>query len=162
MLDVTLEWLMRGQTENNRFRPKEIEAEREKLGLGIPVREVPVISWTHAGSAAAYEEMPKHFHGSAHTLSKDPNAFGLEVEGDCMEPKITHGDRVIVEPSNQPINGKPVVAKHASEEIQVRLYHKLPSGKIRLAAVNTLYPTVEYDPHDFLWIYPIKELVRGF
>jgi hypothetical protein len=54
------------------------------------------------------------------------------------------------------------VAKHVSEEVQLRIYTKLPSGKIRLAPANPLYPTIEHDPHEFLWIYPVKELVRSF
>lgn len=126
------------------------------------MRQIPVISWSHAGQAVAYEEMPKNFQGKISTSSTDPRAFGLTVEGDSMEPKVFAGDRVVCEPSRPPTNGKPVVAKYDSEEVQLRLYHKLPNGKIRLAPINQIYPTIEYDPESFLWIYPVKELVRSF
>jgi phage repressor protein C with HTH and peptisase S24 domain len=162
LLDVTLEWLMEGKTENDRFRPKEVEASRAEVG-GPPVRQIPVISWSHAGEAVAYDEMPRHFHGKVSTTSTDPKAFALTVEGDSMEPKVFTGDRVVCEPSRSPINGKPVVAKHANEEVQLRIYHKLPSGKIRLSSTKPeIYPTIEYDPSGFHWIYPVKELVRSF
>jgi SOS-response transcriptional repressor LexA len=129
---------------------------------GHMMREVPVISWSHAGEAAVYEEMPRHFRGKVPTSSSDPRAFGVIVEGDSMEPKVFAGDRVVCEPSRPPSNGKPVVAKHVDEGVQLRIYHKLPNGKIRLAPLNPVYPTVEHDPAGFLWIYPVKNLVRDF
>ena len=80
-----------------------------------------------------------------------------------MEPKIFAGDRVICEPSRSPVNGKPVVAKYDSEEVQLRIYTRLPNGKIRLACMKPeIYPTIEHEPEGFLWIYPVKELVRAF
>lgn len=161
LLGVTVDWLIHGRTENNSITPEEVEAGRERYG-GPPVREVPVISWSHAGAAVAYEEMPRHFLGSVSTTSNDPRAFAVTVEGDSMEPKVFTGDRVVCEPSRSPVNGKPVVAKYDSEEVQLRIYHKLPSGKIRLAPINPIYPTIEYEPESFLWIYPVRELVRSF
>jgi hypothetical protein len=47
--------------------------------------------------------------------------------------------------------------------VQLRMYHKLPSGKIRLASMKPdIYPTIDHELSDFLWIYPVKELVRSF
>lgn len=94
--------------------------------------------------------------------SRDPRAFAVTVEGDSMEPKVFQGDRVICEPSRHPINGKPVVAKYDNEDVQLRIYHKLPNGKIRLAPLNSVYPTIEYELDEFHWIYPVLELVRSF
>lgn len=160
-LSVRPEWLYHGLGGPQHFsEDSEVNAAVEKYG--VVMRQVPVISWSHAGDAVAYEEMPKHFHGTISSNSTDPRAFGLTVEGDSMEPKIFSGDRVVVEPGRPPINGKPVVAKHNNDEVQLRIYHKLPSGKIRLASLNPVYPTIEYEPDGFHWIYPVKELVRSF
>lgn len=126
------------------------------------MRQVPVISWSHAGQAVAYEEMPQHFQGKVATTSTDPRAFAVIVEGDSMEPKVYATDCVVCEPSRTPINGKPVVAKHADDGVQLRIYHKMPSGKIRLAPLNPVYPAMEHDPDEFQWIYPVKNLVREF
>lgn len=161
LLGVTVDYLIHGQAENDRITPEEVQESRNQYG-GTPVRYVPLISWTHAGESVAYEEMPRHFRGHAPTSSRDPRAFAVTVEGDCMEPKVSAGDQVICEPSRQPTNGKPVVAKLVSEEVQLRLYHKLPNGKIRLAPTNLIYPIIEHAPEEFLWIYPVLELVRKF
>ena len=161
MLGVTVDWLVNGETEKDRDQVAEAEQARVEMG-GEEVRQVPVISWTHAGEAIAYEQMPRHFHGRVATTSKDPRAFAVTVEGDSMEPKVFAGDRVICEPSRSPVNGKVVVAKHANEEVQLRVYHKLPNGNIRLSAYRSdVYPPVEHEPSGFLWIYPVKELNRA-
>ncbi len=162
LLGVRPEWLYHGIGEPQKFSGDAV-ANHVQEKHGVDMREVPVISWTHAGEAATYEEMPKHWHGKVHSSSRDPRAFAVTVEGDSMEPKVFAGDRVVCEPSRPPINGKPVIAKHANEEVQLRIYHKLPSGKVRLASMKPdIYPTIEYDAGSFEWIYPVKELVRSF
>jgi len=160
LLGVTVDWLIEGTAENGNYTVEGVAQSRALYG-GPPVREVPVISWSHAGEAVAYEEMPRHFAGSIATTSSDPKAFAVTVEGDSMEPKVFAGDRVVCEPSRSPVNGRAVVAKHSNEEVQLRIYHQLPTGKIRLAPVNAIYPTIEYDPSGFLWIYPVRELIRS-
>jgi phage repressor protein C with HTH and peptisase S24 domain len=161
LLGVTVDWLVHGKTENDRFRVEEVEQSRKDFG-GDPVRQVPVISWTHAGQSVAFEEMPRHFNGRVATSSTDPRAFALTVEGDSMEPKVFAGDRVICEPSRSPVNGRPVVARHENDEVQLRIYHKLPTGKIRLASMKPdIYPTLDHEPSAFHWIYPVKELIRA-
>lgn len=161
LLGVSLDWLIYGRTERDTIEATNVEQARIEAG-GIPVRQIPVISWTHAGEAATYEEMPKHFHGSVASMSTDPRAFAVTVEGDCMEPKVYPGDRVVCEPSNEPRNGRIVVAKYRNDEVALRIYTKLPSGSIRLASMKPdIYPTIEHSPSDFYWIYPVKELSRA-
>lgn len=161
LLGVTVEWLIEGTTEADRYLVEDVEKARSEFG-GDPVREVPLISWTHAGEAATYEAMPKHWHGRVATTSTDPRAFAVTVEGDSMEPKFFAGDRVICEPSQEPRNGKPVVAKYADDAVQLRIYHKLPDGRIRLASLRPeIYPTFDHQPSAFNWIYPVRELVRS-
>jgi phage repressor protein C with HTH and peptisase S24 domain len=161
LLGVRPEWLYHGLGEPQEYSgdPAVNEAQAE---YGTKVREVPLISWTHAGVAASYEAMPKHWHGRVPSTSRDPRAFALTIEGDSMEPKFFAGDRVICEPSEAPRNGRPVVAKYENEEVQLRIYHKLPDGKIRLSSLRPeIYPTMEYNQEGFRWIFPVKELVRS-
>lgn len=77
-----------------------------------------------------------------------------------MEPKFLPGDRVVLEPGHAPVNGKPVVAKFIDDAVQLRVYHKMPSGAIRLAPLNPVYPTLEHAPAAFAWIFPVAELIR--
>ena len=93
-LGVRLEWLIHGlgDPENFSSDPVVNEAVAE---YGVETHQVPVISWAHAGAAAAYEEMPRHFMGKISAMSRDTRAFALIVEGDSMELKIVAGDRVV-------------------------------------------------------------------
>lgn len=156
LLKCTADWLFDGQGSP--------EGDTEKLNLpadAIAVRSIPVISWAHAGAAANYDEMPKHFQGVISTMSRDRRAFALTIEGDSMEPKFLSGDRVVLEPSGGPINGKPVVAKFVNDSVQLRIFFRLPSGKIRLSPINQVYPAIEHSPSEFAWIFPVVELNRS-
>lgn len=158
LLKVRPEWLYRGEGEIE----ESSDVQEELVPGAHSVREVPVISWSHAGEAATYEEMPKHWHGKVATTSTDRRAFAVTVEGDCMEPRVFAGDRVIVEPSSEPRNGRAVVAKFADDAVQLRIYTRLPNGMIRLASMKPeIYPTLDYKPSAFSWIYPVRELVRS-
>jgi len=125
----------------------------------IPVRAVPVISWTHAGEAAAYEELPKSWQDQIYTTSRDPKSFALIVEGDSMSPHCLPGDLVVLMPSEEARNGCIVVAKLADDGIILRRYTRLPTG-IRLSAYNPVYPAADYPPEAFSWIYPVHSTVR--
>lgn len=161
ILGVNLDWLIKGEGEPERFPENEVHDAAGEY-LGPPVREVPVISWTHAGEAANFEAMPKHWQGRVATTSRDPRAFALTIEGDSMEPRFFAGDRVICEPSLEPINGKPVVAKYVNDAVQLRIYHKLANGRIRLASLRPeIYPAEECARDGFHWIFPVRELIRS-
>lgn len=158
LLRVSEAWLFEGGEDRT---PATVLEEPTSSTGYTAVREIPVVSWTHAGAAANYEEIPKHGQGSVASTSRDRKAFALTIEGDSMEPKFFAGDRVVLEPSSQPINGKPVVAKFVDDAVQLRIYTKLPNGKIRLAPYNPIYPTIEHTAKEFAWIWPVRELVRS-
>lgn len=157
LLGVTVEWLVQGTGE-----PERSAVAEEESAYGDQVRTVPLISWTHAGVAASYDAMPKHWQGAVPTTSRDRRAFALTIEGDSMEPKFFAGDRVVCEPSAEPRNGKAVVVKFADDAVQLRIYHKLRNGHIQLASLRPeIYPTQIYTAADFNWIFPVCELVRS-
>lgn len=160
-LDVRVEWLQRGEGEQT-TRSDEHGGEPSSYGAIIFPREVGVLSWSHAGQAASYEEIPKDWREKVATTSRDRRAFGVVVEGDCMEPKYLAGDILIVEPLHEPRNGKPVVAKLADDAVQVRIFTRMPGGKIRLASMRPeIYPTIEYTAADFHWIWPVHQMIRN-
>lgn len=155
VLRTNVDWLIQGKGD------PEIISENPQAPYSA-VREIPVISWTHAGEAGRYEEMPKHFHGTVATTSRDPKAFALTIEGDSMEPKFLQGDRVVLEPLAPLINGKPVVAKFADDGVKLRIYHRERDGKIRLTSLRPeIYPPDVAPISEFIWIWPVKELVRS-
>ena len=158
ILGVNLSWLIQGEGE------PEIKIEESPAPYGgfVFPREVGIVSWSHAGQAASYEEIPKDWREKVATSSRDRRAFGVVVEGDCMAPKYLPGDILIVEPSHEPRNGKPVVAKLVDDAVQVRVYTRMPGGKIRLASLKPdIYPTLDYTASDFHWIFPVHQMVRN-
>src|SRR5688572_11164278 len=86
--------------------------EREMQGGGtpsIPVapgwKKIPVISWVAAGTAGNFSDFGAELDDYIVTNSKDPNAFGLIIEGASMEPEFRGGDLVVVEPNATARNG---------------------------------------------------------
>lgn len=156
LLQVQHDWLALGEGSRLPEALEEPAAEAEE------VRQVPVISWSHAGTASTYEEMSDHWRGRVATTSRDRRAFAVTIEGDCMEPKFFAGDRVVLEPQAPLVNGKPVVAKLADDAVQLRIYTRLTDGSIRLTTLKPdIYPSLDYKLTDFHWIYPVRELVRS-
>jgi phage repressor protein C with HTH and peptisase S24 domain len=161
LLGVSHDWLFNGDGEKTTAAVVEPpDAYTAKTAILFP-REVGVVSWSHAGQAASYDEIPKDWREKIATTSRDRRAFGVVVEGDCMEPKYLQGDILIIEPSSEPRNGKPVVAKLKDDAVQVRIYTKMPGSKIRLATMKPdIYPTLDHSPADFHWIWPVHSMVR--
>jgi len=117
-------------------------------------RLIPVLGWAHAGEAAAYEELPESWQDKVPTECRDPKAFAVRLEGESMEPKFSEGDLLILQPSKQPYNGCLAVCRFQNDGIVFRRLDLSP-GKVRLMALNPLYPPSEHTPEDFSWIYPV-------
>jgi len=133
----------------------------ELSGLAyVPIRQIPVISWCHAGDAATYEELPKSWQETLPSTCTDPHAFGLVVEGDSMQPNYQSGDILIMMPSTPPRNGCLVVAKYKTDGVVFRRYHSGAEGIVRLTAYNPIYPPHDGSVDDFHWIYPVHSTLK--
>lgn len=126
----------------------------------VSIRQVPVISWCHAGEAATYEELPKSWQETVPSTCADPHAFGLVVEGDSMQPNYQSGDILIMMPSTPPRNGCLVVAKYKTDGVVFRRYHSGAEGVVRLTAYNPIYPPHDGSVDDFHWIYPVHSTLK--
>jgi SOS-response transcriptional repressor LexA len=125
------------------------------------MKSVPVISWAHAGASAAYEPLPLTWQPRIPATCPDPEAFGLTIEGDSMEPRFSAGDIVVVTPRQEPRNGDLVIAKLKDDGVVFKIYQfSATQSRITLSSYNPAYPAQEYTPTDFHWIYPIHTLVR--
>ena len=163
-LDVPLEWLRTGSG------PMEIDADARSRKSNvrpappIKTRPVPVVSYAMAGKANDYEDLGNFLDETIETDCKDPNCFGLIVEGDSMEPVIRGGDRVVVMPNAEPQSGDIVVARRAhTHEVFVKLLHFGDSGKrVKFTSYNPAYPPLEFSRRDFRFIYPVHSMQRVF
>lgn len=134
---------------------------RSVLGEG-KARQVPVVSWARAGVATSYEEIPKEWQAAVATDCADPDAFGLRLEGDSMEPNFSPGDVVVVMPGQTPRSHGLVVArlKDGGVRFKILTLHR-NSRPIQLSSYKAdAYPAEDFLHEDFDWIYPVYEMRR--
>ncbi len=126
-------------------------------------RMVPVVSFARAGTDDFnYDDLANFIDERIESDSKDPNCFALIVEGDSMEPMFRPGDRIIVEPNEEPRNGDVVVARLSENGgVLFKLYHRSNDGHgCRLTSYNQVYPEIEKPLRDFRFIYPVRSMCR--
>lgn len=159
VLNVNVQWLLTGEGEMVEIQAASNARILESVA-DIFTGTVPVISWAHAGAAASYEELPPHWQDRIPTMCKSARAFGLIVEGDSMTPQCLPGDIVTVDPDIELRNGCLVVAKMKNDGVMLRRFTRIDSGRVKLIAYNTLYPSTEHELAEFHWIYRVHSTFR--
>lgn len=125
-------------------------------------RRVPVVSWALAGQAQGrgyFEDLANQIDQTVETVSRDPNAFAVEISGDSMEPLVSANDTVVLEPNMEPSNGMPVLVKL----IDGRVFFKrlFRSGEsVILQSDNPDYSDLEFERGEIAWIYPARDIHR--
>jgi phage repressor protein C with HTH and peptisase S24 domain len=79
-------------------------------------RKAPVVGFVAGADLLSnrsfnYSDLSYQIEETIETDCRDPNALGLIVEGDSMEPEYLAGDRIIVAPNSEPRNRDIVVAR---------------------------------------------------
>ena len=107
---------------------------------------VPLISWVQAGM---WMEIVDNFApGDAEqwldtTYNARSNTFALRVQGDSMEPRFPEGSIIIVEPNDDAVHGKFVVAKRPGENSATFKQLVVDGGRCYLKPLNPIYPLIE-------------------
>lgn len=128
------------------------------------LRRIPVISYTAAGEPTVYEDMyPVGYADEFLEFSdiNDENAFALRIRGDSMEPVLYEGDIVVVCPSWEVKDGRPVVVKTSDGEVTCKIYTKTGDSVV-LSALNPRYPPKVYSKDEIVWVYPVVRSIRNF
>lgn len=104
-------------------------------------RQIPIISWVQAGDWQ--DVFDPYQPGYAEdwittTETTHPNAFGLAIHGDSMEPEFQEGDIITVDPGREAISGSYVVAKNGQEATFKQLV--IDGNNVYLKPLNTRYP----------------------
>lgn len=69
----------------------------------------------------------------------------IDVVGDSMSPRLSDGDKVLVDISDtHPKSGRPYVLLQG-DELLVKFCQLLPDGKLRVSSANPDYPTYDID-----------------
>lgn len=87
---------------------------------------LPLVSLgrVHAGSLTDEEAAEKTINVPSSVANNHPNAFALEVEGNCMNHVIPEGAHVLVDPDVYPSNGSIVVAETEDYQAIMRRWYK--------------------------------------
>ncbi len=145
------------------------DTEAEYMGTSVTsntskCRMVPVLGMAHAGQVIDYDEIAQTSAEFVPTLCQDKKAFGIDIQGDSMFPKIKDQDSVILSPEIRPYNGCIVVARIAGEGVVCRSVETV-GGKVNLIPANDRYMAATYNESDFDWMYVVygtwTQIYRG-
>ncbi|MEM1059342.1 MAG: LexA family transcriptional regulator [Verrucomicrobiota bacterium] len=125
------------------------------------LRHIPILSWAQAGEAQNFEQMPEDYEGVVASDVSDESAVAVRLQGDSMEPRFEQGDIAIILPSIAPTNGEVVVANLEDEGVLCKLMHvQHDKNLITLTSYNQAYPPMQYKREDFLWMYPVAQIIK--
>ena len=127
------------------------------------IRVIPVRSWAQAGIGANFEELPLDWQKHLPTDCPDENAFGVEIQGDSMEPKCFAGDIAILMPGHQPRNGDLVVARLEEEGVVLKVFTARMQFQTKMCSFtsyNPVFRPIEVSGVKVVWNYPVYQIVR--
>lgn len=110
------------------------------------IRMIPIISKAQAGEGGFWEDCYPVGHGlesiECPAQIIDPNAFAFLVEGDSMDPRYKHGERVIIDTTKEVANNDDVIVKLADGQVMAKRYRRI-NGTILLESYNqTVHPII--------------------
>ena len=123
---------------------------------GALAQRLPVIGYGQAGSR-------DFFNGSGHPAGDgwdevlsphitDPNAYGLEIGGDAMEPVFRDGDILIVSPAASIRRGDRVVVKTKEGEVAAKQLVRSSALKVEFRPVNRPETDLSLEASQLAWM----------
>lgn len=146
-----------GNSQNLEFpdpAKNQTEKRKTRIETASPAALIPVIGWAHAGQAASYEEIPEGHRRMIPTDCRDPNAFGVTLEGDSMEPLFRDGDLLVLMPNERIHNGCLAVVRLTSDGVLLRRI-EVRGDRLRLVPLNPRYEVDELGLDEISWAYPV-------
>jgi SOS-response transcriptional repressor LexA len=132
-------------------------------------RPIPVISAVQAGALRDMDAPYEPGDGYAVEYTDDVGlsrwTFGLDVEGNSMEPRFREGDRLIVDPDRTPRPGDFVIARNGTNQGTFKKYR--PRGIdeqgneiFELVPLNDDYPTLRSDTGPLFVIGVVVKVIQ--
>lgn len=133
------------------------------LPPGMTAKYVPLIAMAQCGPNMAWDDGGYTHQGFLAFNPEDPKAFAVTLAGDSMMPRIEPGDVALIYPSQQPKNGKVVLARLNEDkggDVLVKVY-QANGDTITLSSYNHgAYPPMHFHRSDFAWIYPVAKITK--
>ena len=85
----------------------------------------------------------------------DPNAYGLEISGDSMEPVFRDGDMIVVSPEAAIRRGDRVVVRTLRGEVMAKHLSRRSARRVELKSFNPEHPNYTFDLSEIAWMHRI-------
>jgi phage repressor protein C with HTH and peptisase S24 domain len=122
-------------------------------------RRVPLIGFVQAGGDGYFDDggfpVGAGWDEIAMPEIPDPNAYGLEISGDSMEPVYRDGDTVIVSPAAPIRRGDRVVVRTRLGEVMAKELKRQSARRVELGSLNPAHPDYAFDLADVAWMHRI-------
>lgn len=92
--------------------------------------------------------------------TKDQNAYALLCIGDSMNPRIKHGEFVVIEPNREVHPGDEVVVKDANDRVMVKQFAYQRSGLNYFVSVNENYAPFSLDPSEIKLMHYVAGIAK--
>lgn len=142
-----------------------LEVERPGGPVAEPVIErIPVVGMVEAGGGGFYDDQGYPVGQGMYTVARpydvrDVNAYGVEVSGDSMVPRLYEKDVVVASPAKSVVSGDLAVVRLSSDEVTIKRV-RFRDELIILESVNPAYEPriLSRDEvkfmHKVVWIKP--------
>jgi phage repressor protein C with HTH and peptisase S24 domain len=122
-------------------------------------RRIPLIGFAQAGSDGFFDDGGFPVGGGWDEVTlpdiADPNAYGLEISGDSMEPVFRDGDIVVVSPAAPVRRGDRVVVRTAAGEVMAKQLARRSARRVELRSLNPVHADHSLDLSAVQWLHRI-------
>ena len=109
---------------------------------------IPVLGMVHAGYPMDAIEDFIDWEEITPDMASRGEIMALKIAGDCMEPKFSDGDIVIVLCQSHAETGDIAIVMVNHDEAEMRKIKKFPDGSINLIPLNPAYQVKSYSPKE--------------
>jgi phage repressor protein C with HTH and peptisase S24 domain len=129
------------------------------VGSARPPRRIPLLGFAQAGASGYFDDagFPVGAGWDEMSLPEigDPNAYGLEISGDSMEPVLRDGDVVVVSPAAPIRRGDRVVARTMADEVMAKQLARRSAKRVELKSLNPAHRDRSFDLTEIAWLHRI-------
>jgi phage repressor protein C with HTH and peptisase S24 domain len=122
----------------------------------LPRRRIPVIGYARACEPGRFDERGCPAGDAWDELAfpeiADPDAFGLAVNGNSLEPSYRDGDVIIVSPTATVRRGDRVVVRLKTGDVVAKRLQRLGARRVELAALDGAPPKLSLAVGELAWM----------
>ncbi|MDY6038276.1 MAG: XRE family transcriptional regulator [Eubacterium sp.] len=109
---------------------------------------IPVLGMVHAGYPTDAIEDILDWEEITSDMASRGEIMALQIKGDCMEPKFSEGDVVIVLCQSHVETGDIAIIMVNHDEAEMRKIKRFEDGSINLIPLNPAYQVKSYSPKE--------------